>query len=88
MAKVLVLLFPSFEKDVRKYHEDKGPSMNDLFQGHQLESIDKTLITRLEEFLDGSNIDGEIKSYLEKLPEYDANYEIYKYIKKYGSKRF
>jgi hypothetical protein len=52
MDKVLVLLFPFFEEDVRGFHEDKGPSMNDLFKENQIETIDRTLIFRLEEFLD------------------------------------
>ena len=55
MDKVFVLLFPSFKKDVEKFHMNKGPSMKDLYQEHQLKTIDVTLVTVLEDYLRNNN---------------------------------
>ncbi len=48
MDKVLVLFFPSLIEDVRKFHSKNGPSMTDLFQEHQLKTVDETLKIVLE----------------------------------------
>ncbi len=56
MDKIFVLLFPTFMKDVEKYHMENGPNMNDLFQEHQLKTIDETLIRILEEYLRNGNL--------------------------------
>lgn len=56
MDKVLVLFFPSLIKDVRKFHTKNGPNMKDLFQEHQLKTIDETLIRILEEYLRNGNL--------------------------------
>ena len=52
MDKVVVLLYPFFEGDIKKFHSDDGPNMKELFQDNQLESIDRELKTKLEDYLE------------------------------------
>lgn len=49
--KLLVLIAPTFHKDVRDFHRSNGPSMACIFKEHQLEHLDKDLSEHLSELL-------------------------------------
>jgi|TARA_B100001971_G_C18133218_1_gene506036 hypothetical protein len=52
MDKVLILFCPSFMDEVRRFHTENGPKMNEMYREYQIETIDKTLIARLNKFLE------------------------------------
>ena len=46
--RVLAFLLPNFRADVERFHQAAGPSMQDLFEPHQLEHIDESLEMMLQ----------------------------------------
>jgi len=49
--KVLVWLAPIFRDDVRHFHRNNGPSIDGLFEEHQLNHLDRDLAKQLSERL-------------------------------------
>ena len=52
MDKVLVIFDPSFMDEVRRFHTNNGPRMTEMYQKSEIKTIDKTLIARLNKFLE------------------------------------
>ena len=45
--RVVAWLLPNLRGDVKNFHQNGGPSMVEIFQTHQLASIDQSLVRRL-----------------------------------------
>ena len=52
--RVLAWLLPEMQPDIARFHKDNGPTLMELFQHHQLESIDRGLFRQLVHWLNNS----------------------------------